>query len=158
MEVPECPAADAARRRATKRWWKKSGSSPGQADGWNRRSRQRSNATHTSNAQGQYAVRGVSGHAALSGQCYTAVTPPRFRRGKCDARHSAVAVLRRIYLIALPNRGPDSPRGPRHKAVDDAVFTACFARLSQILLAGAVRKTKLPNCRFVHRLLTKMKC
>jgi hypothetical protein len=30
--------------------------------------------------------------------------------------------------------------------------------LSQILLADAARKTNLPNCRFVHRLLTKMKC
>jgi hypothetical protein len=78
------------------------------------------------------------------------VTPPPFRRSKCDAGHNAVAAARRIYLIALPNRGRDSPKAPGHKAVDEAVFTAGFAPLSQILFADAVRRTSLPNCRFVH--------
>jgi hypothetical protein len=70
------------------------------------------------------------------------VTPPPFRRSKCDAGHNAIAATRRIYLIALPNRGRDGSKAPVHKAVDDAVFMGCFASLSRILFADSSAKHK----------------
>jgi hypothetical protein len=73
---------------------------------------------------------GVSGNAPLSGQCYTVVTPPPFRRSKCDAHHTALlrcnAVPRLILRVVVTNGAP----GSKPEAVDDVGVSGVLLKVS----------------------------
>ena len=94
----------------------------------------------------------------LSAQCYTAVTPPRFRRGKCDGRHNA---LPRCNATRRAMFGPSRCRrrgGRNTKQRTTFVFQVFICRCPAILGCPGGARKQLPNCQFVHTFLTKMKC
>jgi hypothetical protein len=109
-------------------------------------------------------LRGVSGNARLSGQCYTFVTPPPFRRTECDGHHTAL--LRRNALTGLIFRVvvTNASRGSRRQAVGDAGISGvprnvsgdfCLvprcenkdAKLSICSLAPYQNEMLMPHCR-----------
>jgi hypothetical protein len=79
------------------------------------------------------------------------VTPPPFRRGKCDGRHSALlrcnACTRLIIRLVVPN----GLRELKHEPVDDVGFMRYLAKLSDSCLVPRCenKDAKLSICSLV---------